>query len=49
MIELCCEKLSVLSIRLYVSIMSCMSFRVNPHYTVSLNVMELLAGSKSLI
>ena len=46
MIELCCEYLSVQCIWLYVVIMSRMSFRVNSHSIVCLNVKELLARSR---
>ena len=35
MIELCCEYLSVRCIWLYVIIMSCTSFRVNPHSSLA--------------
>ena len=45
MIELCCACLSVRCIWLYVIIMSCTSFRENPHSIVCLNVKELLARS----
>ena len=37
MIDLCCEYLSVLCIRLYDIIMSRMSFRVNPHSIVEMH------------
>ena len=43
MIKLCSEYLSVRCIWLYVIIMSCMSFRVNPNSIVCLNGKELLA------
>ena len=46
MIELCCEHLSVRCIWLYIIIMSRMSFRVDPHPIVCLNVKELLARSR---
>ena len=42
-IDLCCEYLSVRCIWLYLSIMSRMSFRVNPHSIVCLNYREILA------
>ena len=46
MIELCCACLSVRRIWLYVIIMSCTSFRENPHSVVCLNVKELLSRSR---
>ena len=45
-IELCCEYLSVRCIWLYLLIMSCMHFRVNPHSNSCLNIKELLAWSR---
>ena len=42
MIELCCEYLSVRSIRLYVRIMSHTRFRVNPHSIVAWKSIEFL-------
>ena len=45
-IELCYEYFSVRGTWLYVIIMSRTSFRVNPHYIVCLNVMEVLAESR---
>ena len=49
MIELCCEYLSVRCIWLYVLVMSCMCFRVNPHSIVAwMSRNSLLeAGTKS--
>ena len=45
MIELCCEYLSVRCICLYVITMSRVSFEVNLHFIVCLNVKELFAQS----
>ena len=49
MTELCSEYLSVWCIWLYVIIMSCTSFRVNPHSIVCLNVKNILARSRRYI
>ena len=46
MIQLCCEYVSVQYIWLYVILMSCTSFWVNPHSIACLNVKELFAGSR---
>ena len=49
MIELYCEYLSVRWIWVYAIIMSCTSFRVNPHPIVCLNIKELLARNSGHI
>ena len=49
MIELCCEYLSVRCIRLYVLVMPCTHFRVNPYSIVTLMSRNSLleVGAKS--